>query len=66
MLYTDKGGEIVSKPLQRLFIARNVSHIIVPRGEHHSIGVTEKAIQDICNLMKCLIADGNIPPRFWV
>ena len=65
VLYTDKGGEIVSIPLQRLFLARNVSHIIVPRGEHHSIGVAEKAIQDICNIMKCLLADGNIPPRFW-
>ena len=65
VLYSDKGGELVSIPLQRLFTARHVSHIIVPRGEHYSIGVAEKAIQDICNILKCLLADGNIPPKFW-
>ena len=65
VLYSDKGGELVSIPLQRLFTARHVSHIIVPRGEHYSIGVAEKAIQDVCNHLKCLRADGNIPPKFW-
>ena len=59
VLYSDKGGQIVSIPLKRLFMARNVSRIIVPRGEHYSIGVAEKAIQDICNLMKCLLTDGG-------
>ena len=65
VLYSDKGGELISKQLQRLYTARHVSHIVVPRGEHHSIGVAEKAIQDISNILKCLIAEGNIPPKYW-
>jgi hypothetical protein len=65
VLYTDKGGALTSKLLQRLFTARHVSHIVIPRGEHHSIGVAEKAIQDVCNILKCLITEGNIPPAYW-
>jgi hypothetical protein len=37
----------------------------VPRGEHHRIGVAEKAIQDLSNMMRCMLADSNVPNIYW-
>ena len=37
----------------------------VPRGEHHSIGVAEKSIQDLSNVMRCMLADSNVPNTYW-
>ena len=65
VLYSDKKGESTSKQLQRLFTARHVSHTAIPPCEHHPIGVAEKVIQDVCNILKCLIAEGNIPTTYW-
>jgi hypothetical protein len=44
---------------------KGVNHVNVPRGEHHSIGVAEKAIQDLSNMMRCMLADSNIPNIYW-
>jgi hypothetical protein len=31
----------------------------------HSIGVAEKAIQDLGNMMRCMLADNNVPNIYW-
>ena len=65
VLYTDKGGENYSKHMQRLTLSKDVTHIVVPKGEHHSIGPAEKAIQDLDQLQRGLSAEGNIPSNCW-
>jgi hypothetical protein len=65
VLYTDKGGENYSKHMQRLTLSKDVTHIVVPKGEHHSIGIAEKAIQDLDQLQRGLSAEGNIPSNCW-
>ena len=42
-------------------LVKSVNDVNVPRGEHHSIGVAEKAIQDLSNMMRCMLADSNVP-----
>ena len=42
-----------------------VNHVNDPRGEHHSIGVADKAIQDLSNMMRCMLADSNVPNIYW-
>ena len=47
MIYTlDLASEINSSLFERYLLVKGVNHVNVPRGEHHSIGVAEKAIQD--------------------
>ena len=46
-------------------MAHIVSHTILPLGRHYSIGITEGIIQDLCNILTCLLAEGNIPPKYW-
>jgi hypothetical protein len=46
-------------------LVKGVNHVDVPRGEYHSIGVAEKAIQDLINMMRCVLADSNVPNIYW-
>jgi hypothetical protein len=50
---------------ERYLLVKGVNHVNVPRGEHHSIGVSEKTIQDLSNMMRCLLADSNVPNIYW-
>ena len=51
---------------ERYLLVKGVNHVNVPRGEHHSIGVAaEKAIQDLSNMMRCMLADSNVPGIYW-
>ena len=50
--------------MTRLIYLLARSHHLCCR-KHCLIGVAEKAIQDVCNILKCLIAEGNIPPKYW-
>jgi hypothetical protein len=50
VLYTDKGGENCSKHMTCLALMKHMTHIVVPKGEHHSIVAAEKAIQDLDQL----------------
>lgn len=65
VLYSDLGSEMTSNAFERYLLVKGVNHITVPRGEHHSIGVAEKAIQDLKNMMRCFIADSNVPSIYW-
>ena len=65
VLYSDLGGEMTSKAFERYLLVKGVNHITVPRGEHHSIGVAEKAIQDLKNMMRAYHADSNVPAIYW-
>ena len=56
---------MTSTAFERYLLVKGVKHITVPRGEHHSIGVAEKAIQDLKNMMRCFIADSNVPAIYW-
>jgi hypothetical protein len=46
-------------------LVKGVNHIPVPRGEHHGIGVAEKAIQDLSNMMRSYLTDSNLPEIYW-
>jgi len=46
-------------------LVKGVNHVNVPRGEHHSIGVAEKAIQDLSNMMRSMLADSNVSGIYW-
>jgi hypothetical protein len=50
---------------ERYLLVKGVNYVNVPRGEHHSIGVAEKAIQDLSNMMRCMLADSNVPGIYW-
>jgi len=65
VLYSDLGSEMTSLAFERYLLVKGVNHITVPRGEHHSIGVAEKAIQDLKNMMRCYTADSNVPAIYW-
>ena len=65
VLYSVLGSEMTSTAFERYLLVKGVKHITVPRGEHHSIGVAEKAIQDLKNMMRCFIADSNVPAIYW-
>ena len=56
---------MTSKAFERYLLVKGVNHITVPRGEHHSIGVAEKAIQDLKNMMRAYHADSNVPAIYW-
>jgi hypothetical protein len=51
--------------IERYLLVKGVNHVNVPRGEHHSIGVAEKAIQNLSNMMHCMLADSNVPNIYW-
>jgi hypothetical protein len=59
------GFGITSSMFERYLLVKGVNHVNVPRGEHHSIGVAEKAIQDSSNMMRCVLADSNVPNIYW-
>jgi hypothetical protein len=61
VLHSDLASEITSASFERYLLVKGVSHVNVPRGEHHSIRVAKKAIQDFSNMMRCMLADSNIP-----
>jgi hypothetical protein len=65
VLYSDLASEITSSSFERCLLVKGVNHINVPRGENHSIGVAEKAIQDLSNMMRCFLADSNVPNIYW-
>ena len=65
VLYSDLGSEMTSTAFERYLLVKGVKHITVPRGEHHSIGVAEKAIQDLKNMMRAYLADSNLPAVYW-
>jgi hypothetical protein len=65
VLYSDLASEITSSMFERYLLVKSVNHVNVPRGEHHSIGVAEKAIQDLSNMMRCMLADSNVPNFYW-
>ena len=65
VLYSDLASEITSSMFERYLLVKGVNHVNVPRGEHHSIGVAEKAIQDLSNMMRCMLADSNVPGIYW-
>ena len=64
-MYCDLASEINSSLFERYLLVKGVNHVNVPRGEHHSIGVAEKAIQDLSNMMRCMLADSNVPGIYW-
>ena len=65
VLYSDLAPEMTGNEMERLFLVKGVNHITVPRGEHHSIGVAEKAIQDLSNMMRSYLTDSNLPGIYW-
>ena len=65
VLYSDLASEITNSIFERYLLVKGVNHINVPRGENHSIGVAEKAIQDLSNMMRCFLADSNVPNIYW-
>ena len=65
VMFSDKAGEMTSKPFERFLLTKNVDHIVVPKGEHESIGQAEKAVQDLSIMLRCYLADSNIPRMYW-
>jgi hypothetical protein len=65
VLYSDLASEITSWSFERYLLVKGVNHLNVPCGEHHSIGVAEKAIQDLSSVMRCMLADSNVPNTYW-
>ena len=65
VLYTDLAPEMSSDDFERYLLVKGVNHIPVPRGEHHGIGVAEKAIQDLSNMMRSYLTDSNLPGIYW-
>jgi hypothetical protein len=56
---------MTSDDFERYLLVKGVNHIPVPRGEHHGIGVAEKAIQDLSNMMRSYLTDSNLPGSYW-
>ena len=65
ILYTDMGGENLSKKLTDLWLAKDVLHLPVPKGEHFSVGSAEKAIGDLDQIQRGLSAEANAPSNVW-
>ena len=64
----DKWPEIARESFEGKFKkidVKDVDHIVVPKGEHHSIGIAEKGIQDLSVMLRCSLADSNIPRIYW-
>ena len=64
-LLSDKAGEISSKKFDALLLAKGCNHICLPKNEHYSLGVPEKAIGDLDRNTRAIMADANIPPAYW-
>jgi hypothetical protein len=65
ILYTDMGGENLSKAITDLWIAKDVLHLPVPKGEHFSVGSAEKAIGDLDQIQRGLSAEANALSNVW-
>ena len=48
-----------------MLLAKGCQHICLPKGEHYSLGVPEKAIGDLDRNTRAVMADANIPPMYW-
>jgi hypothetical protein len=46
-----------------LLLAKGCQQICLPKGEHYSLGVSEKAIGD--RNTRAVMADATIPPLYW-
>jgi hypothetical protein len=64
-MFTDFGGEICINEFDHFLPTNGVQHVVVPKGEHHANGPVEKDIGDIDRMTKEIMADKNIPSRFW-
>ena len=47
VMYSDYAGERTGKKFELYLETKGVDHIVVPKGEHHKIGIAEKGIQDL-------------------
>jgi hypothetical protein len=65
VLITDMGGECDSDPLDQLMLAKEVTHIKVPKGEHYANGPAEKAIGDLDQMQRGFSAEANAPSNVW-
>jgi hypothetical protein len=65
VLVSDKAGEILCKVMKTTVTAKQVKMVTVAKDEHFSNGGPEKAIQDIDNIVKCCMADRNLPKDCW-
>ena len=65
VIITDLGGENTSRHLENLWLAKEVLHLPVPKGEHHSLGSAEKAIGDLDQIQRGLTAEANAPSNVW-
>jgi len=63
---SDLVSEMTGNDFERYLLAKGVNQITVPRGEHHSIGVEEKAIRDPSHMMRSYPTDSNLPGIYWV
>ena len=64
-LFSDKAGEIESSTFGKLLLVRGVESITVPKGEHYSNPLAEKAIQDLEKMLKAILLDSGIPHDCW-
>ncbi len=64
-LLSDKTGEINSKKIDALLLAKGCNHICLPKNEHYSLGVSEKDIGDLDRNTRAIMSDANIPPPYW-
>ena len=65
VMFSDKAGEITGKDFQRFLLTKDVDHIVIPKGEHHTIGMAEKAVQDLTLMTSTSVADANLPRIYW-
>ena len=65
ILFSDLAGEQTSNQFEDMLLVKGTRHVTVPKGEHHSIGPVEKAIQDTDNGIKATLADSALPRRYW-
>ncbi len=64
LLY-DKAGEINSKKIDELLLAKGCNHICLPKNEHYGLGVPEQAVGDLDRNTRAVMTDDNIPPAYW-
>ncbi len=63
-LISDKEDEINSKKFNLLLLTKVCQHICLPKGEHYSLGVPEKAILDLDSNTRPVMNDANIPQMY--
>ena len=64
-LFADLAGENTSKPFDLLLTIKGVKILPVPRDEHHSLGLAERAIQTIDLEVKAILSDSKVPRKYW-